>query len=259
MKKLASIVLILILTICMANSQVIAAMDCNITLGSLEQVEVETGDTFEVDVKVSDIVSTRGLVTFGATLEYNKSNLELVEIVGKGDYLKPGYNPTSGKLLIEREPTSNNATMFTMKFKVLNTDNTKVELNDITASDGTGLTTISDKSYTAKVKQPSGGDDDNNPGDDDNKPGDDDNKPGDDDDNPGDDDNKPGDDNNKPGDDNKPGDNNKPDQPTGSDSTTKDEKLPQTGANDVIIPGILGAIAVIGVISFIKFKQNNYR
>lgn len=225
MKKIISIFVIVLIVMCMANNT-IAAMQCNIVLSPEDTTEVTTNDEFKVDVKVSEIFSDRGLVAFGAILDYDKNSLKLEKMEGVGDYSDPAYNEKNGKILIERNPTNHNATMFTLTFKVLNTDNVKVNLKDITVSDGTGLGKVEDQSYTPQIKAevtpsptptitPT------------------------------------------PTPTEKPDDNQGGNQ--GSDITTKkDDKLPQTGLNTLKIPGlILGVITILGV-SYKKYKDINF-
>lgn len=238
MKKLLTISMMVVIIMCLVKTNTTAAMQCNVTLDSLETNGVTVKDEFVVEAKVSDISSIRGLVSLGATLEYNKKSLKLKSIQGVGDYSTPAFNEENGKILIERDPTNHNATMFTMTFEVLNTDNVKVELTKISVSDGTGLTTLDDQSYTPTIKQEVTPTPTPTPG-----PGGDDNKP-----------NQPGDSgNNKPGQD---GDkeNNNPQIP---DTTTKDDKLPQTGDNKTLVIGGISGLVLLGLTSYIKFLDLN--
>ena len=225
MKKIISLFVLIMIVLLMANDT-IAAMQCNIVLSPEDTSEITTNDEFKVDVKVSEIFSDRGLVAFGAILDYDKNSLKLEKMEGVGDYSDPAYNENNGKILIERNPTNHNATMFTLTFKVLNTDNVKVTMKDITVSDGTGLGKVETQSYTPQIKaevtptptptltptpNPTG---------------------------------RPDNPNNNQGSDN-----------TGDTTTKKDDKLPQTGLNSLKIPGvILGVIAILGV-SYKKYKD----
>lgn len=228
MKKIISIFVIVLIVICMANNT-IAAMQCNIVLSPEDTSEITTNDEFKVDVKVSDISSEIGLVTFGAKLEYDRNSLKLEKIEGVGDYSDPAYNDKNGKILIERNPTNHNATMFTLTFKVLNTDNVTINLKDITMSDGTGLGKVEAQTYTPQIKaevsptptpsitptpKPT-----ENPG------------------------------NNQGG--------NQGNGNTSDTTTKKDDKLPQTGLNSLKVPGILLGITGIAALSYAKYKKMN--
>lgn len=234
MKKLLTISAMVVIIMCLVKTSTTAAMQCNVTLDSSEINEITANDEFVVEAKVSDIFSTRGLVSLGATLEYNTKSLKLKSIKGVGDYSNPAFNEKNGKILIEREPTNHNATMFTMTFEVLNTDDVKVELKNITASDGTGLTTIDNQSYTPTIKQekpdptvtptPTPGGD-----------------------------NKP----NKPGDNNEPGQSGDDNNQSTPDTTKKDSQLPQTGDNKAIVIGGISGLVLLGLTSYIKFLDLN--
>lgn len=237
MKKIISLFAVLMIILCLANNT-IAAMQCKIVLSSLDDTEVKVDDEFKVDVQVSDIYSSVGLVTFGATLDYDKTSLKLEKMEGIGDYSTPAYNEKNGKILIERNPTNHNATMFTLTFKVLKTDNVTVNLKDITFSDGTGLGKVDNQSYTPKIKITQGG---NNQGG---------NNPGGN--------NQGG--NNQGGNNNQGGINQGQAGNQGSttkpgETTTKGDKLPQTGLNDTIIPCAVIGLAGIAVMAFVKAKK----
>ena len=76
MKKIISLFVLIMIVLCMANDT-IAAMQCKIVLSPEDTSEVTTNDEFKVDVKVSEIFSDRGLVAFGAILDYDKNSLKL--------------------------------------------------------------------------------------------------------------------------------------------------------------------------------------
>ncbi len=229
MKKIIGIFVIVLIVMCMANNT-IAAMQCNIVLSPEDTAEITTNDEFKVDVKVSEIFSDRGLVAFGAILDYDKKSLKLEKMEGVGDYSTPAYNEKNGKILIERNPTNHNATMFTLTFKVLNTDNVKVTMKDITVSDGTGLGKVGTQSYTPQIKAevtptPTPGTTVTPTPNPTEKP------------------------------DNNQGGNNQGSDNSGDTTTKKDDKLPQTGLNSLKIPGmILGVIVILGV-SYKKYKD----
>lgn len=228
MKKIISLFVLIMIVLCMANDT-IAAMQCKIVLSPEDTSEVTTNDEFKVDVKVSEIFSDRGLVAFGAILDYDKNSLKLEKMEGVGDYSAPAYNEKNGKILIERNPTNHNATMFTLTFKVLKTDNVKVTMKDITVSDGTGLGKVETQTYTPQIKAEVTPTPTITPA-------------------PTE---KPG--NNNQGGTNQGGSDQKP-----SDTTIKkDDKLPQTGLNSFKIPGIiLGVVVILGV-SYKKYKHMN--
>lgn len=155
MKKILKISLMIILLLCVSINCSYATIDFSLNLSASKSTELKKNDEITVAVKISNVKSSLGLVTFGATLEYPETNLELVDIQGNGKYPKPSYSAKTKKLLIEREPSKDEGTMFTLKFKVKNEDNKNmiVALNNITASDGSGLFKMNSKSVTLKIQE----------------------------------------------------------------------------------------------------------
>ena len=155
MKKILKISLMIILLLCVSINSSYATIDFNLNLSASKSTELKKNDEITVYVKISNVKSNIGLVTFGATLEYPKQNLELTSIQGNGKYPKPSYSEKTKKLLIEREPSKDEGTMFTLRFKVKNEDskNMTVSLNNITASDGSGLFKMNSKNITLKIKE----------------------------------------------------------------------------------------------------------
>lgn len=141
MKKLLKLSLVLLITIFMVGS-VYAASGCNISVSTAKN-EYSKNEEFTVDVNISNIQSERGIISLGATLEYDKSSLTLVSMEGKNGWETPSngssFNSSNGKIAITRGGLGkNNETVFTIKFKVQNQSkpNVRITLKDITVGDG---------------------------------------------------------------------------------------------------------------------------
>lgn len=141
MKKIVSLILILLTVICMMGS-VYAATSCNISVQTAK-TEYSKNEQFTVDVNIANIKSDRGIISLGATLDYDKNSLTLVKIEGKNGWETPSsgssYNEANGKIAIARNGLGkNNETIFTITFKVKEQSkpNVSITLKDITVADG---------------------------------------------------------------------------------------------------------------------------
>lgn len=276
MKNLLKISLMIIMLLCISINMSYAAIEFDLSLNASKSTDLRKDDIVTVSVKISNVKSDIGLVTFGATLDYPEKSLQLVDIQGNGNYPKPGYNASTKKLLIERTPSKDEGTMFTIKFKVKNADskNLTVTLNNITSSDGSGLAKMNSKSISLKVKEQSKPSGTSTPS-----------KPG----NSGTTTQKPGSStttkpsgssssgsstsNKKPNGNSNSGNSasskkpsstsnsgsststKKPSVSNKKDSTVKDSNLPHTGVVEKVLPISLLAILTVSIILFIKMKQ----
>lgn len=262
MKKILKVSLMFIILLCISFNISYATIDFNLGLSTSKSTDLKKDDIVTVSVKISNVKSDIGLVTFGATLDYPEKSLQLVDIQGNGNYPKPGYNTSTKKLLIERTPSKDKGTMFTIKFKVKNEDtkNLTVTLNNITASDGSGLFKMNSKSVSLKVKEQTKLSGTNTPS-----------KPG----NAGTTTPKPGNSTSskKPSSTSNSGSSKsskktsstsnsgsststkKPSVSNKKDSTVKDSNLPHTGVVEKVLPISLLAILTVSIILFIKMKQ----
>lgn len=145
MKKIVklSLIFISLISIMFIVGNVYAALSCNISLETVK-TEFSKDEEFIIDVKLSNIKSDMGIISLGATLEYDKNSLTLLEMQGKNDWDTPiekiSYNPENGKLVLAKGGLAkNDETVFTMKFKVKETSKTEtnVTLKNITVADGT--------------------------------------------------------------------------------------------------------------------------
>ena len=120
-----------------------AAFTCKVSM-QMEKTEFKKGDEFTVDIKMSDIQSERGVISLGATLEYDKDSLTLVKMEGQNGWESPSvgssYNEANGKIAITRNGLGkNDETIFKITFKVKEETkkNLLITLRNISLADGT--------------------------------------------------------------------------------------------------------------------------
>lgn len=142
MKKIVKLILVLCMTIFIMGN-VYAALSCEVSVQA-SKIEVSKNEEFTVDFNLSNIQSERGIISLGATLEYNKDSLELVKMEGKNGWETPvegvSYNPSKGKIAITRSGLGKkDETVFTATFKVKENSkqNLLITLKNITVADGT--------------------------------------------------------------------------------------------------------------------------
>lgn len=255
MKKVIKISLILLIAICISGN-VYATLKCNINMKT-EKLEYNKGDTFTVDVNISNIESDRGVISFGGTLEYDKDSLKLEKIQGVNGWETPttglSYNESNGKFVITKsEFGKNDETIFKLTFTVKNESKQSytITLKDMSLADGITLAKVDDKSIIIKegnqIPNPQPGDDSNTGND--SKPGDDsnignDSKPGD---------NSNTSNNSRPGD-----DSNTSNNISDVDNTVANNRIPKAGKRKLINPISIGIIIIsAGIIFFIKIKKD---
>ncbi len=142
MKKIFKLSLVLLMAICIMGN-VYAALSCNVSVQTAKS-EYSKNEQFTVDVNIANIQSDRGIISLGATLDYDKNSLTLVKMEGKNGWETPSsgasYNEANGKIAITRNGLGkNNETVFTITFKVKeqSKQNLAITLKDITVADGT--------------------------------------------------------------------------------------------------------------------------
>lgn len=228
MKKVLSLVLLFIIMMGMIGT-VNAAFTCNVSM-QIEKTEYKKGDEFTVNINISNIQSDRGVISLGATLDYDKDSLTLVKMEGQNGWETPAigasYNENNGKIAITRGgPGNNNETVFKITFKVKQETkkNLLVSLRNISIADGTSPLSVKQVYKNITIQEGT-----ENP------------VP-----NPIPDDN----DNTLPV---IPNTNN-----TVTNDTTPDKKLPQTGVSNVfLVVGIVATISV-AVVCFVKMRDLN--
>lgn len=158
MKKIVTLSLILILTICIMGN-VYGAFSCQINMET-SKTQVSKNDEFSINVNVSNIQSEKGVISFGGTLEYDKDSLTLVKMEGQNGWETPSngstYNEAKGKIAIARNGVGkNNETILKITFKVKETkkQNLTIRLKDMTIADGTVPFKISNVSQNITITE----------------------------------------------------------------------------------------------------------
>lgn len=227
MKKVLSLVLLFLMMMSIMGT-VNAAFTCNVSM-QIEKTEFKKGDEFTVDINVSNIQSDRGVISLGATLEYDKDSLTLVKMEGQNGWETPAvgssYNENNGKIAITRSGLGkNDETIFKITFKVKEETkkNLLVSLRNISLADGTSPVNVKQVYKNITIQ---GGTENPVP-------------------NPTPDDNG----NTLPV---IPNTNN-----TNAD-TTPDKKLPQTGVSNVLLVVGIVATITVAVVCFVKMRDLN--
>lgn len=145
MKKLAKLTLMLLIVIYIicTMGNVYAQLNCNLEIETSE-ITFYKNDEFSVDINLSNIQTEQGVISLGATLEYDNESLEIVKIEGKNGWETPtdgtSYNSKNGKIAITRSGfCKDDETVFTITFKVKEESkkNLIIILRNITVADGT--------------------------------------------------------------------------------------------------------------------------
>lgn len=247
MKKIMILSFMLVMILGIMGNGVQAALSCNMSVQA-SKTELTKNEVFTVNVNLSNIQSEKGVIALQATLEYDKNSLELMEMEGKNGWETPKdnktYNAANGKIAIDRDEPGNSAeTVFSITFRVKESSkqNLLVSLRDIVVADGTKPAKISQTSQNLTVTdgaqnpvpQPDPDEPDVNPGDN----------------------NTTNTNNNGSiigGNTNKNVTTN-----TAGKNVSTNGRLPKAGNNGVIFITIIGLIAIVAVIFFLKMRLLN--
>lgn len=157
-RKILKISILLLLILSVMSTVYAAELKCNVTIVT-NKTEMPKGEEFSVDVKVSNIQSERGVISFGATLEYDKDSLELVRFEEGGKWDTPevnsSYNAENGKIAITRAGLGNSdETIFTMIFKPKegSKENPEINLKDVMVANGIETPVRLENAITKTIK-----------------------------------------------------------------------------------------------------------
>lgn len=258
MKKIISLGLSILLTICLAST-VYATSSCKVSLKT-SKTNLIKGEEVSVNVVLSNIQDKKGIIGLSAVLEYDEDSLEYVEIEEQEGWEKASYNKKNGIIAILREETyaTSNQTVFKIIFKarVKNKEKTEIILKDVRTSNGDKDIKLGDLKSIVTIKT----NNDTNDTDNDNSGNNNENnsKP---------DNNKPNDNNITNNDNNKNESNNVNNSKDDNNSSNNDlnddiknGKLPQTGnTENTILIVVLGIVlfVIIGIILYIKIRKIN--
>jgi len=159
MKKIVSLILVLLTTVCMMGS-VYAATNCSIALNT-SKTEYNKNDEVVLELNMSNIQSDNGgVIAFGGTLEYDKDSLTLVKTEGQNGWSNASINNANGKFVMDRNGrNTNNETILKITFKVKETskESLNITVKDATVADGSAPVKVSNtvKNITVKAKNTS--------------------------------------------------------------------------------------------------------
>lgn len=137
MKKIIVLGLILLTTISMVIN-VYAISTFEMSLGSSKS-ELNKGEEFTVDVKISNIQMDKGIVAIGGKIEYDRDSLELVRLEGQDKWARPSYNDDNGKFATDRDDYgTSDEVIFKIIFNVKeqSKENLTITVSEIAASNG---------------------------------------------------------------------------------------------------------------------------
>ena len=242
MKKIVSLVLMLLTVVCIMGS-VYAAPNCNVGI-TTEKTEYRKNDEIVAQVSISNIQSEKGIIAFGATLEYDKDSLTLLKIEGQNGWSNPSINNANGKFVMDRsDRVKNNETLLKITFKVKETSkqNLSITIKDVSIGDGTAPAKINGAVRNIAIKEVSTPTTPTNPGTDNKNQ-------------------------TTSGTDNKnstiSGTNNK-NQTTSTNKGTTNKNiatskvLPKAGTSSVVSVIVIGCLVIVSVISYMKIKKIN--
>lgn len=154
MKKISLISILIILILATIATSVYAATTGKINM-TTQKSEYIKGEEVVIDVKVSDLKSDKGIITLGATLEYDKNSLEFVKMSGADNWSNPSYNDANGKLITDRSgltKTDESVAKITFKVKSTAASTSNVKLKGVEVSGGDGVFKLGEATSTIKVK-----------------------------------------------------------------------------------------------------------
>ncbi len=152
MKRLVKISLILLSIMCIMTK--VYAVSCTLNLQTAKN-EFTKNQEFTVDVVISDVQTPEGIIGVGATLQYDKNSLTLVNMKGENSWSTPSLNEANGKLIVDRGSLVNKPeTVFKMTFRVneQSVENPTISLKNITVSGGEEDINVPDISKTITIQ-----------------------------------------------------------------------------------------------------------
>lgn len=243
MKKVALTSLFMIIFMAAFSINVFADTTGKVSL-NLQDKEYKKDDQIVVEVNLAELNSDIGIITLGAMLDYNTDDLEYVSMKSMNEeWSRPSYYDATKKLIMDRSDlTKTSEPLFSITFKVKaeTAKETKISIRNIEVSGGEGAFKLPDVTVAAKIVAPGGNSEENNQNT-----------------------NTPSTNTNTnttltPGTSTNSGSTiNINSNPNGSaNDNLANTKLPYTGTVAPIVLIILGSVIIVGVISFIKFRNN---
>jgi len=163
MKKIITGLMFVLLIVLVLSVNVYAA-NGSINLQS-NKSEASKNDEIVVNVEISGVKTTQGVAAMMATLEYDKTSLNLEKIEGQNGWARPGYNENNGQLITDKNnDLSGNevAIKFTFKVKDGAKENLAVSLKNVVISGGNGDIELANATKNITIKNGSSNSGENN-------------------------------------------------------------------------------------------------
>lgn len=224
--------------------------------------QYEVGEEVVVTFRLENLDADKGIISYSAVLDYDKTALEYVSCSGVGKWVTPSYNEENGMLIADRNEDYsplNGEDLCTITFKAISANsNAKIKLSEITlANGGHDIGTHADLEKSINITESVENPDNNNEGNSDNplNPANPDNNNqnpnGSITENNNDSDNS----NNNNGSNTNNSNNNNSNEKANINSTLSlsDKQIPKLGANMCIL-ALIGIEIAVAIILFIRMK-----
>lgn len=163
MKKIITGLMFVLLIVLVLSVNVYAA-NGSINLQS-NKSEASKNDEIVVNVEISGVKTTQGVAAMMATLEYDKTSLNLEKIEGQNGWARPGYNENNGQLITDKNNDlagNEVAIKFTFKVKDGAKENLAVSLKNVVISGGNGDIELANATKNITIKNGSSNSGENN-------------------------------------------------------------------------------------------------
>ncbi len=157
MKRILKISFVLLLLISCVLT-VYATITADVTL-STSKSKYSKDEEIVVTVKLTNLESEKGIIAFGAVLEYDKENLQYVSMNGKNGWSNPYYNEENGKFVTDRGSfATEDGEIFEIIFKAKTdkADKVDVTIKNIEVADGIEEDKFSPATLTISIGDDSG-------------------------------------------------------------------------------------------------------
>lgn len=139
-KKISVVFIMIMLMVCMFTNKSYAALNCNVNV-SASKSKVTYQEQFSVNVAISNLQTTKGIIAIGAVVSYDTESLTLIDIEGQNKWSDPFHNSSNGKITsFNNALSTKNESVFKITFKVNEKGKAKtsawIKISDFEISDG---------------------------------------------------------------------------------------------------------------------------
>lgn len=158
-KKLSIAFTIMILMICTFMNKTYAALNCNVNLSTPKNT-LTYKEEFSVNVSISNLQTTNGIIAIGAIISYDRDSLTLIDIEGQNKWSDPFHNSSSGKITsFKNELSTKNEDVFKITFQVNEKEKAKdsawIKISNFEISDGNEEKNCGGNSINIKIEDES--------------------------------------------------------------------------------------------------------